>query len=398
MKKLIKLLFISLLLFITPVKAQEKIHLYLFYSNTCPHCTSEMVFLNQEFKDDPLVEVFYYEVGEKDNQVLFIEASDLLGTPAQSVPYLVIGEEVIVGYLEGYTDEMIINSVNNLKSGTYYDPLGKLSTTLSEDIKIDFGSNTNNNDRNESYNLPILGEVDAKNVSLGLLSVVMGLVDGFNPCAMWVLVFLITMLIGMRDRKKMWILGLSFIFTSGIVYYLFMFAWLNMAQVLAQIKIIQSIIALVALGFGLYSIYSFYKAFKNDGCEVIDEKRRHKIMSRIKDISETQKLSLAVLSIIVLAVMINLFELMCSLGLPVVFTQILSVNNLNPLQNQFYLWIYILFFLIDDLIIFALAMFTLKIKPISQRYLKFSHLIGGIIMIVIGLLMAFKPEYLMLNL
>ena len=101
--------------------------------------------------------------------------------------------------------------------------------------------------------------------------------------------------------------------------------------------------------------------------------------------------------IIGLAASVNLIELACSSGLPLVYTQILALNDLSKLQYLIYILIYIFFFLIDDIIIFAIAMKTLEISGISTKYTKYSHLIGGIIMLIISLLMAFKPEWLMFN-
>jgi hypothetical protein len=98
-----------------------------------------------------------------------------------------------------------------------------------------------------------------------------------------------------------------------------------------------------------------------------------------------------------LAFSVNLIELLCSLGLPVIFTQVLSLNNLSTIEYIIYMIIYIIFFLIDDIIIFVIAMKTLEIKAISNKYTKYSHLIGGLIMLIIGLLLILKPEWIMFN-
>ena len=101
--------------------------------------------------------------------------------------------------------------------------------------------------------------------------------------------------------------------------------------------------------------------------------------------------------IFILAATVNLIELLCSLGLPVVFIEILNYNNVTGIRSTLYLILYILFFLLDDIIIFLIAMKTLKVAAISNKYTKYSHLIGGLIMILIGLLMLLKPAWLMFN-
>ena len=120
-------------------------------------------------------------------------------------------------------------------------------------------------------------------------------------------------------------------------------------------------------------------------------------MIKIKKILSNKSFILALLGIILLAVSVNFIELLCSLGLPVMFTDILAYNNVTGIKNILYIILYILFFLIDDLIVFFVAMKTLKITAISNKYSKYSHLIGGIIMVLIGILMIFKPEWLMFN-
>ena len=250
----------------------------------------------------------------------------------------------------------------------------------------------------QNYEVPVLGHIKAKEVSLPLLSIVLGLVDGFNPCAMWILVFLISMLFGMKDRKKMWILGSTFILTSGIVYLLFMVSWLNLAVFLTSIKLIRLLIAIFSIIFGMYNIYRYIDSLnKEDGCDVTDKEDRKKIMKKIKKITTNQKFILSIIGIMTLAVSVNILELLCSLGLPVVFTNILALNHLNILEYSIYILIYIIFFLIDDIIVFTVAMMSMKIKGISNKYTKYSHLIGGIIMVLLGILMALKPEWLMFN-
>lgn len=250
----------------------------------------------------------------------------------------------------------------------------------------------------EKYEVPILGEINAKKVSLPLLAIVLGLVDGFNPCAMWILVFLISMLFGMKDRKKMWILGWTFIITSGLVYLLFMISWLNLAVFLTSVKLIRLLIAIFSIIFGMYNIYRYVDSLgKEDGCDVTDKEERKKIMKKIKKITSNQKFVLSILGIMALAASVNILELLCSLGLPVIFTNVLAINHLSTIEYGIYILIYLVFFLIDDIIVFTIAMMSMKIKGISNKYTKYSHLIGGILMVLLGILMALKPEWLMFN-
>ena len=120
-----------------------------------------------------------------------------------------------------------------------------------------------------TVSLPIIGEIELASFSLFLGAVFIGLIDGFNPCAMWILIFLITMLINLKDRKKMWILGLTFILTSGIVYYIIMMSWLQLVIQVALIKVFQIIIGVLAFVFAFISLKHFNRQRTLDtGCEV----------------------------------------------------------------------------------------------------------------------------------
>ena len=136
---------------------------------------------------------------------------------------------------------------------------------------------------------------------------------------------------------------------------------------------------------------------KDDGCEVVDTKNRKKIIKSINRIVKEKSFILALLGIILLAASVNIIELLCSLGLPVMFSEILAVNDISKTGQILYSLLYVFFFLIDDIIVFIIAMKTLEIKAISNKFGKYSHLIGGLIMLIIGLLMILKPEWLMFN-
>lgn len=252
----------------------------------------------------------------------------------------------------------------------------------------------------DSYSVDtgLFGVVSLKDVSLPIFTIILGAVDGFNPCAMWILIFLITMMFSMHDRFKMWILGLTFILTSGFVYLCFMLSWLSLASFLSSVVLIRFLIACFAVLFGMVNIYRYFKSLNSDvGCDVTDKKKRVKIMERIKKIVNEKSFLLSILGIMLLAFSVNLIELLCSLGIPVMFTNVLAMNELSTLEYVIYIGLYLIFFLIDDILIFVIAMKTLKIKGISNKYTKYSHLIGGIIMLLLGILMVIKPEWLMFN-
>ena len=394
-----KIVLLLLLLLPTLVSAKE-VNLYLFHGDGCPHCAKEREYLKEIEKEYDDVNIHLYEVWyDTDNQELMAKVKKELNSSTNYVPLTIIGDKYTVGFNDN-TKLMIKNNIEKCLKEDCEDVVGNVlagktanETTIKKEVKEP------KKDKEDSIkDLPILGKVDVKKVSLPIMAAVIGLVDGFNPCAMWVLVFLIIMLLGTKDRKKMWILGLTFLFTSAFIYLLFMVAWLNVAIKMNTVIWLRITIAIIAIIAAFINLKSFYKSLKKDtGCEVVDSKKRKNIIEKIKKFTLEKSLILGLLGVMTLAVSVNFIELACSAGLPLLFTQILALNNLSKLSYMIYILIYIFFFLIDDIILFVIAMFTLKITGISNKYSKYSHLIGGIIMLLIGLLMIIKPEWLMLN-
>ncbi len=394
-----KIVLLLLLLIPTLVSAKE-VNLYLFHGDGCPHCAKEREYLKEIEKEYDDVNIHLYEVWyDTDNQELMEKVKKELNSSTNYVPLTIIGDKYTVGFNDN-TKLMIKNNIEKCLKEDCEDVVGNVlagktanETTIKKEVKEP------KKDKEDSIkDLPILGKVDVKKVSLPIMAAVIGLVDGFNPCAMWVLIFLISMLLGTKDRKKMWILGLTFLFTSAFIYLLFMVAWLNIAIKMNTVIWLRITIAIIAIIAAFINLKSFYKSLKKDtGCEVVDSKKRKNIIEKIKKFTLEKSLILGLLGVMTLAVSVNFIELTCSAGLPLLFTQILALNNLSKLSYMIYILIYIFFFLVDDIIVFVIAMFTLKITGISNKYSKYSHLIGGIIMLLIGLLMIIKPEWLMLN-
>jgi glutaredoxin len=401
MKK-IYLLILLLLFFPTIVFAKEKeMNIYLFYGDGCPHCAAEEKFLDEYLSDKEYIKLHKFEVWyDNKNAENYVKIHELLKDNSSGIPYLIIGNNPIVGYSEDVTNERIKNTINYYQQYDYKDEVGIFLGIVDEN---ESGSEViKNDDENVKYetsevDLPIIGKKDAKEVPIILSAILIGLVDGFNPCAMWILLFLISMLLGMKDKKRMWALGITFLVSSAAVYFLFLISWLNLAVFLNKIIYIRVAIAFVAVIFGTYSVVKFFGNKKDDGCEVVDTKNRKRIINSIKKIVKEKSFILALLGIVLLAASVNIIELLCSLGLPVMFSEILTINEVSGLMQIIYSLIYVFFFLIDDIIIFVIAMKTLEIKAISNKYGKYSHLIGGIIMLIIGLLMILKPEWLMFN-
>lgn len=375
------------------IGAENPVVIHFFYDKVCAHCQLEKTELERLESIYTFLTVHYYEITDyPENNQLFIEVKSAFDLASANTPFTVVGGVALIGYNANVKNQ-ISQLITRYSRQTHTDVVQKIIDGVPV-LESDFDSITFM--PGDTVVLPIIGEVTIDSLGLTVAAIVIGIVDGFNPCAMWVLIFLITMLLHAKNRKRMWILGVTFLVASAFVYFLFMVAWLQIAITVATVSWLRVGIGLLALGFGAYSIVKFIQESKKTdvGCEVTTPTSRKKIMDRIKKVIATQNLLLAMVGITLLAFSVNLIELACSAGLPLLFTQILAFNQLTPAEYYGYIFIYILFFLLDDLIVFTIAMFSLKIAAVSNKYQKFSHLIGGAIMILMAILLIFFPNLL----
>lgn len=353
------------------IKNDEKVNIYLFYSKICPHCQKEEKYfetLKEKYQDK--INIYTYEVTEnKTNNEIMKSLKKELKENSQGVPFTIIGSKTFLGY-----DESLNERIENT-----------IESYLDENTKTD-----------NTYTIPILGKIEAKNASIILIAIILGFIDGFNPCAMWILLLLINMCISIKDKKKMLIVCLTFIITSGIIYFLSMLG-IGFILDLTTITYIRNIIAILAIVLGIYNLYTYIKTRKETGCHVVKKEKRKTIITKINNILNNKNTLLMFGGTIILATSVNLIEMACSLGFPTIFLEILSINNIHGFLKITYLLIYILFYLIDDIVVLFLSIKAFEAKGISTKYNKYVHLIGGIIMVLMGILLIFKPEWIMFN-
>lgn len=402
MKNIKYILFsLILFLFIGTVSAKE-ITINLFYSQTCPHCAAEKEFLNEYAKENSNVKLKLYEVTTNEyNANLLANVKGTLNVTHNYVPYTVIGEIGLTGYSDNIKSQ-IEHFVEKYQTEDYYD-LVSVVEEKGEAISLEKDNNDDNTEVTEkktddTIKLPLLGEVEKNKISLPLVAVVIGFIDGFNPCAMWILIFLISMLLSVKSKKRRIGLGMIFLLSSGLVYLLFMGAWLKVMTSTVQISFVQKIIGIIAIIGAIWNVKGYYDIKNKEiGCSVTNEEDKKKTMIKIKQAVSQNSFVLAAIGLVGLAFSVNLVEFACSAGWPVIFTELLALHNLSKMSYLIYILIYIFFYMIDDIIIFVIAMVTLEVTGISNKYNKYSHLIGGVLMLIIGLLMIFKPNILMLN-
>lgn len=247
--------------------------------------------------------------------------------------------------------------------------------------------------RAESLSLPFVGEIRIAELSLPTLAVLLGLADGFNPCAMWALVYLLSLLVSLQDRRRIWLLVGSFVFASGVLYFLFMTAWLNVFLLIGFLRPLTIAIGIGALVVGVADLRSFIVTRGAPVCTVGNAGLKQRTMSRMERLVAAPLSVATFMGILALAFVVNSIEFACSAALPAVFTHALSLRAMPSIQYYGYILLYDFFFMLDDLIIFALAAFAMQ-ATIARGYARYGKLVGGVVLVALGLVMLFAPEML----
>jgi thiol-disulfide isomerase/thioredoxin len=403
--KTVFVVFLLLTLFSNIAKASEKeVNLYFFWSSGCPHCATEKLFLNRLEQKYKNLNIKSYEVSQSaENAKILLKTGQVLSANVSGVPFTVIGNKYFTGYLSDDTtgqeiEKSIVSSIKGKNPEFLEGKIPEVSqqkTPIITKIKEMFSPpKVKKSTLPKHLTFPLIGKVSLNAVSLPVITILIALLDGFNPCAMWVLIFLISLLLGMKNKKRRWALGIVFIVASVFVYFLFMTAWLNLFLFLGFVVWIRYILGLLSLSVAFYHFKDLI--FNQDsGCKVTKPQERRQLLEKIKNVAQSKKVVFAILGIIILAFAVNIVEAVCSAGLPAIYTQILALNNLPVWQYYAYIGLYLIVFMIDDIIIFTIAMTTLQITGIESKYTRYSHLFGAIILFILGILLIFKPELLM---
>ncbi len=248
----------------------------------------------------------------------------------------------------------------------------------------------------QSITLPVFGKIRVNELGLPAFTFAVGLVDGFNPCAMWVLVFLLSVLVNIRDRRKIIAIAGTFVVVSGLAYFAFMAAWLQLFVLIGLARPVQITLGLFAIFIGVVNVKDFF-AFKKGISFSIPESSKPGLYRRVREIVSAKYLTVAIAGAISLAVVVNLVELLCTAGLPALYTQILMMQELPAWKNHLYLAFYICAYMLDDTILLAVVIVTLSHRKLQEREGRWLKLISGAVILALGVVMIIRPEWLTLG-
>ncbi len=247
--------------------------------------------------------------------------------------------------------------------------------------------------RSDPVVLPWVGPVDTAELGLLAFTLLVGLLDGLNPCAMWVLLLLLSVLVGIRDRRKLLLVAGTFVAVSGVAYFVFMAAWLNVFLWVGWSRPLQLVLGGIALGVGTLQLKDGLLPGRGPSLS-IPAAARPGLYRRMRAILTARSLGAALVGAVTLAVMANTVELLCTAGLPALYTQVLSQNALTPWQYYGYLALYNLAYMADDLLMVTLAVVTLRRFKLQERHGRPLKLLSGGLMLALGLVLWFQPSWL----
>ncbi|WP_372896144.1 glutaredoxin family protein [Stieleria sp.] len=248
----------------------------------------------------------------------------------------------------------------------------------------------------DTIDVPMLGPVSASKLGMPVFTLAIGLVDGFNPCAMWVLVFLLSVLVNIKDRRKILLIAGTFVFISGLAYFAFMAAWLNIFLLIGIARPVQLALGFLALFIGVINVKDFF-AFKKGLSFSIPESSKPGLYRRVREIVSAKYLTVALTGAVVLAVIVNMIELLCTAGLPALYTQVLTIQDYPAWKNYAFLSLYILAYMLDDTLLVAVVVVTLSHRKLQEREGRWLKLLSGAVILVLGLVMILRPSWLQLG-
>jgi hypothetical protein len=341
----------------------------VFVRSGCPHCEAAKDFLDHLQHEHPSLHIVFHDLAENPAALPRLrELAHARGITTIGVPTFLIGDRLIVGFLSAETTGAEIRA--------HLDRRGRGAADAPESIKTSW-----------------FGELRLRDLGLPLFTIIIGLLDGFNPCAMWVLLFLLSLLVNLQDRRKMALLAATFVFVSGLVYFAFMAAWLNVFLLIGLSRAVQVGLGGIALFVGAVNVKDFF-AWRRGITLSIPESAKPGLYARVRAILQAETLTGALAGIVILAGLVNMIELLCTAGFPALYTQMLSLQGLPMWEYYGYLGLYNMAYIFDDSLMVATAVITLSHRKLQERAGQWLKLASGAVMASLGLVLLLKPHWL----
>ncbi|MDA8083511.1 MAG: hypothetical protein M0024_07635 [Nitrospiraceae bacterium] len=393
-------------------KGPDRILLYFFRAEGCPHCGEEEVFLSALKERHPRLDIQSFEVkGSRDNAALFSRISELYGVKVRGVPATFVGGlPPVIGFQgDGISGREIEEQVRYCETHRCTDPMAKPDTAVTPDMGLgmDHGAQEQGLCREDedcpgtgedslpapTLTIPFIGRLDTAGTALSYQTVLIAALDSFNPCAFFVLFTLLGLLIHVQSRGRILLVGGIFVFFSGFIYFIFMAAWLNIFLLTGQIAAVTIIAGVVALLIAAINIKDFF-FFRKGVSLSIPEAAKPKLFDRMRRLLKANSFPAIIAGTVVLAAAANAYELFCTAGFPMVYTRILTLHALSRASYYLYLAFYNIIYIIPLGLVVVLFAVTLGARKLTEWQGQLLKLFSGMMMLCLGLLLLIRPALL----
>ena len=354
----------------------------VFVREGCPHCADAKRFLADLAKEKPELRIVIRDVLEEPAALARLqEIAKAQGSNAALVPAFFVNGQFILGYsTEASTDKFIRAALAGQAVRPPATPAGKSTCAAQEDSKCRMETP----EADGGFSLTVLGRtITLEDVGLPAFTLVMGLLDGLNPCSMWVLILMISLLATLNDRKRMLAIAGTFVVVQGIAYFVFMAAWLNLFLLVGLSRASQLAVAAIAIAAGLVNIKDWYAPGKGFSLSISD-KHKPGIYARMRGILHAESLPAAIVGVIVLGMLVQVVEFLCTSGFPALFTRILTLRDLDPAAYYGYVSLYVAAYMFDDVIVLGIGVVTLSNRRLQEKEGRWLKLLAGLAMVGLG--------------
>ena len=364
---------------------QNRTCLHFFYKEECPHCRNVEGYL-EELEKDHEVDINKYEVTSKPEKEIFESFKGRYGLTTASYPIVFVGNKYFIG------DTSIRNNLEKEVSHCQNNSCPCPAETTRGFTPYLPESRNVTPEKQETIEVPFFGTIDLSTLSIYTTTSIIAFVDGFNPCSLWLITFLLGIVIHSNSRKKILAVGGTFLLVTGATYALFMAGLLNVFLYVGYLNWIQAIVAGVALIFAIVNIKDYFW-YKKGISFTIPDKYKPKIFKNIRGIMNPRNSLIATITgTTILALGVVLVELPCTAGFPLIWTNMIAQQQIAGLTFLILLGIYMLIYLIDELLVVGGVFWTMRMTRFEEKHGRVLKLIGGMIMLALGMVMIINPD------
>jgi glutaredoxin len=359
--------------------------LHIFMRPGCPQCGSIEPFV-ESVAERMGVALRFHDVSEEAGEELYLVFKRAYGIEHAGHPVLFMGDKFLLGKtairenLEAVLRECLADSgcicpLDKVRASTPSIP-GSGDITPEDAIILD---------------IPFFGRVDVSSMPIYSSTMLIAFADGFNPCSLWLISFLMGIVLYTGSRKKVFIVGITFLLVTAAAYGVFLVGALNVFSYIGQIFWIRLLVGVIAVVFAAVNIKDYFW-YKKGLSFTISDSHKPGLIKKIRGIMHPNKSLLGMVgATILLALGVVLVELPCTAGFPITWSNLVAQSGVDGSEYGLLVTIYMLIYLAIEIIIFSTIILTMKVSKFQEKQGRILKLVGGCIMLLLGISMIFLP-------